>query len=989
MAEFDMNIFRWGCNSAANVTPCDVEFEKNYPLIYMKAKYVVCLFIVICGLLCSAPLALAQSTAFMYQGLLNAAALPANGNYDLRFGLYPTNSGGAAVANLITNADVPVSNGVFTVTVDFGDVFNGAPYWLEIGVRTNGSTNGFTLLSPRQEVTPSPYSLYSQAAGNVTGVLAVTNLPANVALLNGNANFTGALTASNFVGNGAGLTNLNPVNPTGSGAALTNLAYHVYNVRDYGAGNGLIGADSAAFRTVISLWMNNGGTIYLPPGDYYDTNIYNISLTTGDEPFLSMASINIIGAGSELTHWHFFGTNATWWTFQAAAAPQLVQGVTFVAGYGSGAFTGTGGTNNCFWDGGAQGHRLMTDVGFANWQGIACNFIGGGAAGDFRKVQFWYCGTGISLAGYDDDTIISAIGYNNTNTIIDLGEMSLVSGNTSTKAAQINIFGANNNRGVIVGNGAGCAVSGYIENTTNSVVTIGHPSGSDAGIQTVSIRDLGFLQYGDGRGPEVVCQIYTAPTLLTVRNVETSFTNILSMNSASDLSPIIFESAEIYGGIIMAFSDGRTIQNTVPVNHINITEDHWQKISGGLTGSFQETANSRSFTANNASLDTNGNLKVLGNLFGGKTLTTLGPGATYNVNAGIKFQSVYVNSSVVLAITNLALFPAANGANIDLLLYPGLGACSTTWPTNWLWENEAGTAIVPSSAAANTLMHVKLTVDVQPSVTNIVAHALTAPYATVLDTNAVNFFTAIHNHTNTLSSTQSNAVNTLVQNLKMYGLWSKADCIYPLIGSGSGTTNNAGTNSWSINLVNTNKYNIKWIGSVTFAATGVTGDGSTGYGDTSFNPTNATSPNYTQNSASLAAYVKTASPNVNGDFLGATDGARAALLYNGNFSMDGFNDTESGVNTYPYTSGLQLGTRTASTVQAAQSGTATYWMGDTSASTGVPNDDIFILCRNSGGPANYSSANLAFVWIGGALSSSDAANLTAVVTAFETALGRQ
>ncbi len=955
----------------------------------MKVKYAVFLFVVICGLLAATPPILAQSTAFTYQGLLDTAGSPARGNYDLRFGLYFTNSGGAPVANLITNAAVPVSNGVFTVTVDFGEVFNGASYWLEIGVRTNASTNGFTTLSPRQEVTPSPYSLYALAAGNVTGVLAVTNLPANVALLNGNPNFSGAITASNFVGNGAGLTNLNPVNPTGSGAALTNLAYHVYNVRDYGAGNGSSAADSAAFRTVVGLWTNNGGTIYLPPGDYYDTNIYNISLTTGDQSFVSMASINIVGAGAELTRWHFFGTNATWWTFQLGAAPQLVQGVTFTAGYGAGNLIESGGTNNCFWDAAAQGHRLMTDVIFANWQGIGCNFIGGGAAGDFRKLQFWYCGTGISLAGYDDDTIISVIGYNNTNAIIDLGEMSLVANGTSTKAAQINIFGVNNNRGVIAGNGAGCSVSGYIENTTNSVVTIGHPNGSDSAIQTVSIRDLGFLQYADGRGPEVICQIYTAPTLLTVRNVETSFTNIVSMNSAADLSPIIYESPEINGGIVMAFSDGRTIQNTASVNYINITENHWQKISGGLTASYQETPNSRSFAANNASLDANGNFKALGNLFGGKTLTTLAPGATYNVNAGIQNQSVYVNSSVTFAITNLAILSAANGVNVNLLLYPGLGACSTTWPTNWLWENEAGTATGPASTAANTLMHVKLTIDVQPSVTNILAHALIAPYATVLDTNATSFFTAIHNRSNTLSSTQSNAVNTLVENLKMYGLWSKADCIYPLVGSGSGTTNNAGTNSWSINLVNTNKYNIKWTGSVTFGATGVTGDGSSGYGDTSFNPTNATSPNYTQNSASLAAYVRTASPTMNGDFVGSTDGARAALSYTGNFSMDGFNDGESGVNAISYTAGLQIGTRTGSTVQALQSGSSGYQLGNTTTSTGVPNDAVFILCRNSGGPANYTSANLAFIWIGGALSSSDAANLNAVVTAFEAALGRQ
>jgi hypothetical protein len=51
-----------------------------------------------------------------------------------------------------------VTNGLFQAMLDFGaGAFNGANRWLEIAVRSNGVGN-FVVLSPRQEVTPTPYA---------------------------------------------------------------------------------------------------------------------------------------------------------------------------------------------------------------------------------------------------------------------------------------------------------------------------------------------------------------------------------------------------------------------------------------------------------------------------------------------------------------------------------------------------------------------------------------------------------------------------------------------------------------------------------------------------------------------------------------------------------------------------------------------------------------------------------------------------------------
>src|SRR5512143_3289345 len=72
-------------------------------------------------------------TAFTYQGRLASGANPANGSYDLTFTLYDMASGGSHLAEPVTNT-VAVSNGLFTVALDFGaGVFPGADRWLEIG----------------------------------------------------------------------------------------------------------------------------------------------------------------------------------------------------------------------------------------------------------------------------------------------------------------------------------------------------------------------------------------------------------------------------------------------------------------------------------------------------------------------------------------------------------------------------------------------------------------------------------------------------------------------------------------------------------------------------------------------------------------------------------------------------------------------------------------------------------------------------------------
>lgn len=103
------------------------------------------------------PLA-ATTRAFTYQGRLTNGGVPANGIYDFTFILYDASVGGSQSGPVVTRNDVTVTNGLFSVTLDFGDIFNGTQYYLDISVRPGASTGSYTTLTPRQPMTATPYA---------------------------------------------------------------------------------------------------------------------------------------------------------------------------------------------------------------------------------------------------------------------------------------------------------------------------------------------------------------------------------------------------------------------------------------------------------------------------------------------------------------------------------------------------------------------------------------------------------------------------------------------------------------------------------------------------------------------------------------------------------------------------------------------------------------------------------------------------------------
>src|SRR5262245_11942815 len=175
--------------------------------------------------------ALAQGTAFQYQGRLDQNRAPVTGLYDLRFTLFDSSGGATVVAGPQSKLATAITNGLFSVTLDFGaGVFTGPARWMEIGVRPTGSAS-YTNLSPRQPLLPTPYAIHAGSASNVANgsvVKSLNNLRDNVTLAAG-ANVT-------LTPNGNTLTIAASGTVTG-GPWVLNGTSAVYNGGNVGIGN--------------------------------------------------------------------------------------------------------------------------------------------------------------------------------------------------------------------------------------------------------------------------------------------------------------------------------------------------------------------------------------------------------------------------------------------------------------------------------------------------------------------------------------------------------------------------------------------------------------------------------------------------------------------------------------------------------------------------------------------------------------------------------
>lgn len=238
-------------------------------------------------------------------------------------------------------------------------------------------------------------------------------------------------------------------------------------------------------------------------------------------------------------------------------------------------------------------------------------------------------------------------------------------------------------------------------------------------------------------------------------------------------------------------------------------------------------------------------------------------------------------------------------------------------------------------------------------------------------------------------STQRNAVNQLVVDLKAASLWTKMIAIYPFVGG----------------TADTHKYNLKnpqdtdgafrivWVGTVTHNANGITPNGTTGYGDTKL-----TGASLTIDNTHLSVYCRTIGTDQTRCEIGAQHNVNASSLVlrvrnNGFFDSIAYS-TQVGDSTVSVAStdgrGFFIGTRTSSTVLRIFKNGVTSATQTATRSGSLPTIPLYVGARNfNSGINDPSNRNLAFVSVGSGLSDADAANFNTAVQAYQTALGRQ
>ena len=246
-----------------------------------------------------------------------------------------------------------------------------------------------------------------------------------------------------------------------------------------------------------------------------------------------------------------------------------------------------------------------------------------------------------------------------------------------------------------------------------------------------------------------------------------------------------------------------------------------------------------------------------------------------------------------------------------------------------------------------------------------------------VDPDAQAFFDRVTTAGGSLSTTEQDAILTLVADLKADGIWTKMKAIYPMVGaSAAACAQNLKSSSF------TGTFN----GGVTYSSNGVLSNGTTGYMDTTLVPSSELSLNSTH----LSYYSRT---NNSGNYseMGSNNGASNRLQMTIRFANTNYNAVSNGVSQFSYTSNTDAFwiTNRISSSQIKTFKNGAVLNTNNINSQALNSLSIPILGTNNGsGVEQFSTRQCAFASIGDGLTDTEASNFYTAVQAFQTTLSR-
>jgi hypothetical protein len=242
------------------------------------------------------------------------------------------------------------------------------------------------------------------------------------------------------------------------------------------------------------------------------------------------------------------------------------------------------------------------------------------------------------------------------------------------------------------------------------------------------------------------------------------------------------------------------------------------------------------------------------------------------------------------------------------------------------------------------------------------------------DSDASAFFSRVTTAGGSLSTTEEQAVNTLVTDLKSANIWSKMSAIYPLVGASAAAC--------AQNL-KSSSYTGTFDGAWTYASTGVTGNGENNWMNTGLLP----STELSLNSTHLSVYSRTDTPTVTGDVdMGVNATAFTLIEIWGGKFYSLINQNATGSNVSVSTSlGHFIGSRISSSEVKGFRNGSTILTSSTN-STNLATSNIALAAMGAAG--NSSAREYAFASIGEGLTDAEVSDFYTAVQAFQTTLSR-